>query len=77
MIETEQVLIVRRRGIRRVWCAACEAEVELVTVEEAAVITRVGVRAIYCWVETGQLHFIETSTGELFICSNSLLHDFD
>jgi excisionase family DNA binding protein len=72
-VETEQMLIVRcRRSSRRAWCAACEEEVEIVTVEEAAVIAGVSSRTIYRRVEAGRIHFMETPEGFLLICRKSL-----
>ncbi|MBS1807336.1 MAG: helix-turn-helix domain-containing protein [Acidobacteria bacterium] len=71
--ETGQVLIVRRRpGSKRAWCAACEAEVEMVTVEEAAVIAGVSSRTIYRRVEAGRIYFMGTPEGVLPICGKSL-----
>jgi excisionase family DNA binding protein len=54
------VLIVRRRSSKRAWCAACEAEVEIITVKEVTVIVGVSSRTIYRRVETGRIRFMET-----------------
>jgi len=44
----------------------------MVTPEEAACFSGVSVREIYRRVEGGRVHFIETSEGQLYICTNSL-----
>jgi hypothetical protein len=44
----------------------------MVTVDEAAAIASESSRSIFRRIENGQLHFIETPEGRLFICSNSL-----
>jgi hypothetical protein len=72
-VETERVLVVRRRrASRQAWCDACAGQVETVLPEQAALIARVSVRTIYRWVEDGRLHFLETSSGNISICLNSL-----
>ena len=73
-IETDRLLVVHhRRGNPAAWCEACRMEVRMVTVDEAAARARVSSLAIYHLVETGGLHFAETSDGLLLICFNSLL----
>ncbi|NOT59882.1 MAG: hypothetical protein HOP19_06610 [Acidobacteria bacterium] len=73
-IETYQVQIVRRRKPEtEAWCSACAAAVRMVTPEAAAALSAVTPRTIYRRIEAGQLHFIETPDGTLFICTNSLI----
>jgi excisionase family DNA binding protein len=72
-IETERVVIVRRRLTVRVWCRSCDRQVTMVTVDEAARMAGVSSRTIYRWVEADQLHFNETAEGRLLICTDSLL----
>jgi hypothetical protein len=72
-IETERVMVIRRRAAgRRARCATCGEAVTLVTAEEAAALTRVSTRAIYRMVEAEKLHFTETAEDLLLICFNSL-----
>ena len=77
-IETDRLLVVnhRRRNLTA-WCEACRMEVRMVTVDEAAARINVPSLAIYHRVETGGLHFTETSDGLLLICFNSLLRIHD
>ncbi|MBI1763673.1 MAG: helix-turn-helix domain-containing protein [Acidobacteria bacterium] len=54
-----------------VFCPSCPAPVVLLTPEEAAALAGVSVRAVYRWVETGQMHYLETSDNQLFVCPSS------
>jgi hypothetical protein len=54
------------------WCAECAASVPMVTPERAAALCATSPRNIYRRVEAGELHFVETGAGELFICCRSL-----
>jgi hypothetical protein len=71
-IETDRLLFVS--STRKVvdWCAACGAQVEMVTVDQAAILAHVDARTIFRRVEAETLHFSETAEGSLRICPNSL-----
>ena len=71
-IETERVVVVRRRLTVGAWCRSCDRQVAMVTVDEAARMAGVSSRTIYRWVEADQLHFNETAEGQLLICTDSL-----
>ena len=76
-ITVEQRTLVLRRTVHRVpletvWCLQCPAQTLLVTPEEAARLASVSPRTIYRWVESEQVHYLETSEGELLVCLNSL-----
>ena len=71
--ETERRVISRTSSRSFVgFCAACAAEVVMVTPDEAAAIARVSARTIYRWIETMKLHFAETPEGSLLVCLRSL-----
>ena len=76
-VETRQRISLRGRGQRVIWCRAvwcnnCAATVGMYLPEHAAVLSRTTPREIYKRVESGDVHFVETAEGELFICCNSL-----
>src|SRR4051812_29177879 len=72
-IETDQVLVIRRRRkVLRTWCAACAEKVEMVTADEAAVAASVDLGTIHYWVKACNVHFRETPEGLLYVCLNSL-----
>jgi hypothetical protein len=73
-IETHQIVAVRRRrGATFLPCPACLREVEVVSLEEAALLAGVSLRDICRRVGADHLHFVETSDGGL-VCTNSLLN---
>jgi hypothetical protein len=55
-----------------VWCANCEAHVNMLTPEEAAAVSGLSPRQIYRMVETHRLHFVESTEAAVFICPVSL-----
>ncbi len=73
-IETRQLTVIRRRHRTLVlaWCERCGRRVEMLMPEQAASLSNARPRAIYRRVESGELHFVETGTGLLLICSASL-----
>lgn len=73
-IETERLLLVKRRHSESSWCASCAAQVTHVTPETAATWLGISRRTMYRWLETQPLHFTEAADGGVAICLNSLLH---
>ena len=72
-IETERVLVIRRRkGSALAWCQICAQQVPMIKVDEAAARSQVSSRTVFGWVELGKVHFAETPEGLLLICLNSL-----
>lgn len=55
------------------WCAGCGAEVDMLTLEEAATLAGCSMRALVRRAEAGQVHFAETAAGRLLICPHALL----
>jgi hypothetical protein len=71
-IETERTLFISNPRKAVTWCAACNAEAEMVPVDEAAILQRVDSLTIFRWVEAKRVHSSETANGLLLICLNSL-----
>jgi hypothetical protein len=72
-IETDRIIVISRsRNSLPIWCQACEKRVSMVTIDEAAIVGQVSSRAICRWIEKGELHFIETASGRLLICLDSI-----
>jgi len=44
----------------------------MMTPNEAARIAGVSTRTIFRWIEEAKLHFIENSSGSLFVCVGSI-----
>ncbi len=72
-VETHSLTIVRSsNGATRLRCAACEAETQMLSIEQAASLFSVTERAIFRLVESRRVHFHETPAGQLLICAESL-----
>ena len=74
IVERDQVLVITRLDHRAPQaCAECGEQSQMVSVDDAASIAGLSARAVYRMVETGQVHFSETTEGSLLVCLNSLL----
>jgi hypothetical protein len=73
-IETLQRTVIRQNApqTQNLWCEFCQAAVEMISPELAAKISGVNVREVYRQIEKGSVHFVETESGSVFICRNSL-----
>src|SRR5262249_9662714 len=71
-IETESMLFINSPNRALTWCAACRAEVEMVTLDQAAILAGVDTRTIFRRLESDNLHSSETAAGLLLICLASL-----
>jgi hypothetical protein len=60
-------------GTCKAWCAACGAEVGMLTAFEAARLTGVSSYTIFDWAETGDIHHFTTPTGVLLVCPRSFV----
>jgi len=69
-VETERLVIVNRRR-RSAWCPSCSRQVEMLTVDDAAILFHVASRTIFHWAESGAVHSTETPEGLLLICPDS------
>ena len=71
IVERDRWVVVNRRP-RTVWCRNCSRQVEMLSVDDAAILARVSSRTIFRWAESGVVHSTETPEGLLLICLNSL-----
>jgi hypothetical protein len=73
-LETDSLLIVHgRSGVLRAWCSACAAEVESIAMERTGVISNLDQAALEEWLNSEDLHRLETGDGSTQICLNSLI----
>lgn len=54
------------------WCTSCSRPVEMLSVDDAAVVARVSSVTIFRWAVAGDLHTSESADGRLLICPSSL-----
>jgi hypothetical protein len=52
-------------------CDKCDAQVEILSLEQAVSLTHIHTRDLVRLVDTAQIHAIETNTGHYLICSTS------
>jgi hypothetical protein len=72
--ESERLLVVPQPTSRsRRWCAACDADVQVVTAEDAALIAHRSPAAICRDIAAAHLHATDAGDGLLLVCLNSLL----
>lgn len=72
--ESHEIFIVRRNGNETIhgFCPECEREVEMWTFDAATTNTGKRTRRLFQLVENNLIHSIETTTGHLLVCRNSL-----
>ncbi len=73
IVETDQVLIIRRRGCVRHWCRECGRETDMVTLSSAGLVTGMAQALLRDDARTGKWHMTETAGGSRLICLDSLL----
>jgi len=72
-IETESLLILQGRASQRAWCPLCAAEAEMIALESVGVVSNLDSAALEAWLNSGELHRIQSLDGSALICLNSLL----
>jgi len=73
MIETDQILIIRRRRSVRFWCQECGSQVDMVDLGEAEALTGVSERRLRDRAEAGKCHVHQGQDGVSLVCLESLL----
>jgi hypothetical protein len=72
-IETESLLILRGRSSAHAWCPHCAAESEMIAIDRFGVISNLERSALEEWLNSGELHQLQSADGSTLICLNSLL----
>jgi hypothetical protein len=72
-IETDSLLILQGRTSESVWCRHCQAQVGAIALENVGVISNLERTALEEWLNSGELHRLQTADGSTFICLSSLL----
>ncbi len=72
-VETFQRTTARwRQKLKIAWCERCAAETLMLAPNEAATLLQTTARAIFRLTEAGEIHYLETETGALLVCRDSL-----
>ena len=67
-----EFFVLRRRLRFQLFCPACAADEEFVSLDDAVLFSGLTTRRIVQLAEEGALHYLETSGGHLFVCQKSL-----
>ena len=73
VIQTDSLLILRGRSSTRAWCPLCAAEAEMISLENIGVISNLDKSALEAWMNSDELHRIQTADGSTLICLSSVL----
>ena len=73
VIQTDSLLILRGRSSTRAWCPLCAAEAEMIALENIGVISNLDKSALKVWMNSEELHRIQTVGGSTLICLASVL----
>lgn len=73
VIQTDSLLILRGRSSTRAWCPLCAAEAEMLVLENIGVISNLDNSALEVWMNSEELHRIQTVGGSTLICLASVL----
>jgi hypothetical protein len=66
-IETSSLFILRSRSTVRAWCPKCAAEEQMIALENTCE------RVLEQWLNSGELHRLQSDDGSSLICLNCLL----
>lgn len=72
-IEANSLLIVRGSTSSRSWCARCAEEAEMIALDSTGVLPNLLPHELEEWLNSGDLHRLQTPGGTELICLNSLL----
>lgn len=72
--ESREVFILRINSDSQIsgYCAACAEDVPLLTLDEAVSFSALFTREMIRRIECGAIHSVETASGHLLVCRNSL-----
>ena len=74
-IEVERVRVIYNRRNRCLkWCAFCQSEVSILTLDEAMQIAGINLEMLFHSVAQGRIHLYQTREDKSAICLNSLLN---
>ena len=71
-VETERILIIRRRRSVRLWCRECGCEVEMVSLGEAEALTDVSGQESREFAQAHACHLTENQEGICLVCLERL-----
>jgi hypothetical protein len=76
-IQTDQVLIIRRRRATRMWCRECGCEVDMLNLNAAQTLSGLKPSALRQYIENKAWHSSKDQDGQPLLCLESLLKWWD
>jgi hypothetical protein len=76
-IETDRVLIIRRRRATRMWCPECGAEVDMIDLKAAEVLCGIKAPAVREYIDNKAWHSFKSHDDQPLVCLESLLKWWD
>lgn len=72
--DSSEVFIIRAKSKKTIrgFCGECQKETELLTLDEAVSLSGIKTFEIVSRLTKGEIHFLETESGHLLVCLNSL-----
>lgn len=67
-----EFFVLRRRQSFQLFCDGCAAEVKFVSLDDAVLFSGLAAREIVRLAEAGELHYLESSGGHLFVCQKTV-----
>jgi len=75
-VQTDSLLLLRGRSSTRARCPFCNAESEMIALEDLQVISNLDRASLEEWINSGELHRLQGDSGLTLICLNSLVGRF-
>lgn len=72
-----ELTVISLRHIAYAACPVCEKQVELLSIEGAAIVFKTDTQDIEFLAKRGDLHRVHNRAGKVMICSNSLFECFE
>ena len=72
-IETDSLLLLRGHNTIRARCSFCDAESEMIALDNLQVVSNLDRTSLEQWINSGELHHLKGEDGSRLICLNSLL----
>ncbi len=72
-VETDTIIVVRRASKAPACCPVCQAQVDVITLDNAGPAEAGAAAQIQRWLDSGKLHLWQESNGPTQICLPSLL----
>jgi hypothetical protein len=72
-IQTDSVLLLRGHNSTRARCPLCNADSEMVAIENLQIVSNLDGPGLEKWINSGVVHRLEGQDGTTLVCLNSLL----